>query len=234
MMVLPPAYELDQVDEFDIATYMAPADEVGGDYYDVLRYGDSIFLTIGDVTGHGLPAGVVMLMAQTSFLTLSQSGEQDMTRILTLLNQVIYRNIARIRDDKNMTMAIIRYHDQEFDLVGQHESVLICRNDGTLQDIDTLDLGLPLGLVDDIEDFVSIRHFKLQSGDVMILYSDGITEAANERDEQYEFPRLSAALVKSHKMSAKEIRDYIIDDVYDFIGETKIYDDISLMVVKQK
>jgi len=233
MMVLPPESETDAVEEFDIATYMRPADEVGGDYYDVLRYDDSLFLTIGDVTGHGLPAGVVMLMAQTSFLTLSQSGEQDMTKILNLLNQVIYRNLERIGDDKNMTMAIIRYRDQEFSIVGQHESVLICRNDGSIEDIDTLDLGLPLGLVDDLEGFASIKQFKLNPGDVVVLYSDGITEAANEIDEQYEFPRLSEALAKSHKKTAKEIRDYIIDDVYEFIGDTQIYDDISMMVIKQ-
>ena len=157
-----------------------------------------------------------------------------MTRILVLLNQVIYRNMARIRDDKNMTMAIVRYRDQEFNVVGQHESVLICRNDGTIEDIDTLDLGLPLGLVDDIEDFVALKQFKLNPGDVMVLYSDGITEAEDDKGEQYTFDKMTNALLNAYEKSAKEIRDHLIDDVYDFIGETKIYDDISLMVLKQK
>lgn len=234
MMVLPPESETDAIQEFDIATYMCPADEVGGDYYDALKVGDTIFLTIGDVTGHGLPAGVVMLMAQTSFLTLSQSGEQDMKRILSLLNQVIYRNMIRISDDKNMTLAVIRYHNQEFSVVGQHESVLICRSDGKIEEIDTIDLGLPLGLVEDIENFVAIKEFQLQSGDVMLLYSDGITEAANEQDQQFTLPKLTAALGEFHQMDAKEIRDRIIAEVYDFIGDTQIYDDISMMVIKQK
>ena len=234
MMVLPPESETDAIQEFDIATYMCPADEVGGDYYDALKIGDTIFLTIGDVTGHGLPAGVIMLMAQTSFLTLSQSGEQDMTRILSILNQVIYRNMIRIKDDKNMTLAVIRYHDQEFSIVGQHESVLICRTDGTIEEIDTQDLGLPLGLVDDIDGFVSSKQFQLQTGDVMLLYSDGITEAANKQDDQFTLPKLIEALGKYHQMNAKEIREKIMEDVYAFIGDTKIYDDISMMVIKQK
>jgi phosphoserine phosphatase RsbU/P len=234
LMVLPPESETDAIEEFDIATYMEPADEVGGDYYDALKMDDTIFLTIGDVTGHGLPAGVIMLMAQTSFLTLSQSGEQDMKRMLSLLNQVIYRNIIRINDNKNMTLAVLRYHDQEFSVVGQHESILICRTDGTIEDIDTLDLGLPLGLVDDIDSFVNIKQFTLNPDDVMVLYSDGITEAANEHDEQFTLPKLTATLEKYHDLGAKEIRDKIIAEVYAFIGDTQIYDDISMMVIKQK
>src|SRR5690606_26143747 len=77
MMVLPSKTEMKMVEELDIAGYSRPADEVGGDYYDILRSGDAVYLGIGDVTGHGLPAGVIMLMAQTALLTLVQTGEQD-------------------------------------------------------------------------------------------------------------------------------------------------------------
>ncbi len=234
MMVLPPDSETRAIHDLDIACYMQPADEVGGDYYDVLKIGDSVFLGIGDVTGHGLPAGVIMLMAQTSLLTLSQSGEQDMERILSILNRVLYQNIARIRENKSMTLAVIRYSDREFSLVGQHESVLICRTDGQVEEIDTMDLGFPVGLEDDIDDLILTARFQLKPGDVMLLYTDGITEAENWERQQFGQSRLTSLLSRYHQMDAREIKSRIISDVHAYIGKARIYDDISMLVVKQK
>ncbi|MBN1875086.1 MAG: SpoIIE family protein phosphatase [Anaerolineae bacterium] len=234
LMVLPPDKEIKAIHDLDIACFMRPADEVGGDYYDVLQVGDSVYLGIGDVTGHGLPAGVIMLMAQTSFLTLSQSGEQDMQRILSVLNQVLYKNIVRIREDKNMTLAVLQYHNHGFNIVGQHESVLICRRDGRIELIDTLDLGFPVGLEEDIESFIAARHIHLESDDVMVLYTDGVTEAENERHIMFGMEGLIACLRRYYQMDAQEIVSHIVTDVYAFIGESRIYDDISLLVIKQK
>ena len=234
MMVLPPKTELDEVADLDIAGYMEPADEVGGDYYDVLQVGDSVYLSIGDVTGHGLSSGVVMLMAQTAFLTLSQNGERDMDRILSVLNQVLYRNILRIRENKNMTLAAIQYKDNHYNLVGQHESVIICRANGEIEEIDTIDLGFPIGLEDDIDDFIASKQFELAPDDVILLYTDGVTEAENHQQEQFGVEALIETLVKYHQLNAQEIVDHIMEDVYGFIDGSLIHDDISMMVIKQK
>ena len=234
MMVLPPASEMASIDDLDIAGYMEPADEVGGDYYDVLQIGDSVYLSIGDVTGHGLSSGVVMLMAQTAFLTLSQSGERDIDRILSVLNQVLYRNILRIRENKNMTLAVIQYSDKKYNLVGQHESVIICRANGRIEEIDTMDLGFPIGLEDDIDDFIFSKEFELAPDDVILLYTDGVTEAENHEQEQFGIENLTETLVKYHQLDAKKIMESIMDDLYAFIDGATIHDDISLMVIKQQ
>ncbi len=234
MMVLPPERETQAIVDLDIACFMRPADEVGGDYYDVLQVGDSVYLGIGDVTGHGLPAGIVMLMAQTAFLTLSQSGERDMQQIVSVLNSVLYHNIVRIQEDKNMTLSLLEYHQREFTIVGQHESVLICRTNGQIEIIDTLDLGLPMGLEEDISGFVTARQMRLEPDDVMLLYTDGVTEAENSAHQQFGIPNLAASLARYHDLSASDIRSRVIDDVYTFIGNTRIYDDISLLVIKQR
>ena len=234
MMVLPLEQETRAVADLDIACFMRPADEVGGDYYDVLQVGDAVYLGIGDVTGHGLPAGIIMLMAQTAFLTLSQSGEQDMRRIMLVLNSVLYRNIVRIQEDKNMTLAVLQYRAREFTIVGQHESVLICRTDGAVEVIDTMDLGLPLGLEEDITSFVAGKQFQLAPDDVMVLYTDGVTEAENSAQQQFGIHRLAASLSSHRELYAQEILNRIMADLYAFIGETRIYDDISLLVIKQK
>lgn len=234
MMVLPPEHETRAVSELDIACYMRPADEVGGDYYDVLQVGDCIYLGIGDVTGHGLPAGIIMLMAQTAFMTLSQTGERDMERIVDLMNRVLFRNIVRIQEDKNMTLAVLQYRQRELAVVGQHESVLICRANGEVEVIDTMDLGLPMGLEEDIGEFVGTRRLRLEPGDVLLLYTDGVTEAENAAGQQFGVDNLIHSLTEYHELGAEEIKSRIMADVYAFIGEARIYDDISLLVVKQR
>jgi sigma-B regulation protein RsbU (phosphoserine phosphatase) len=234
MMVLPPESETSAIGELDIACYMNPADEVGGDYYDVVRAGDSIIISIGDVTGHGLPAGIIMLMAQTALLTLSQNGERDMSRMLAVLNRVIYQNIERIRENKSMTLAAIRYHERDFYLAGQHESVIICRSDGRIEEIDTIDLGFPIGLESDIDDFLTGAKFQMEPGDTLMLYTDGITEAENEAGEMFTLPRLMDLLAAYHDRDAREIVDLILADLYAYIGRTPIYDDISLVIIKQR
>jgi sigma-B regulation protein RsbU (phosphoserine phosphatase) len=234
MMVLPPDSETRAVKDLDIACYMHPADEVGGDYYDILQVGDSVIVSIGDVTGHGLSAGVIMLMAQTAMLTLSRSGEQDMGRVLTILNRVLYQNILRIRENKSMTLAVLQYCNREVNIVGQHETVIICRHTGQMEVIDTLDLGFPVGLEDDISDFISSKKVQLTSGDVMLLYTDGVTEAENSQNEMFGLTNLTTSLANHHWLEAKEILDHVIEDVNSFIGSARVYDDISMLVVKQK
>ncbi len=234
MMVLPPVKEIQAITALDIACYMRPADEVGGDYYDVLQIDDSVFFGIGDVTGHGLPAGIIMLMAQTAYLTLSQSGERDMERIAQVLNRVLYHNIVRIQEDKNMTLAVLHYRERELTLVGQHESVIVCRAGGTVEIIDTLDLGLPMGLEEDITDFVTTKRLTLATGDVMLLYTDGITEAENAARQQFGIDGLVRGLRSYNNLAAGDIVSRLTADVYAFIGEATIYDDLSLLVVKQK
>lgn len=233
-MVLPGNREIEAVSDLDIACFMRPADEVGGDYYDILKFGESVFLGIGDVTGHGLSAGVIMLMAQTALLTLSESGEQDMTRILSVLNQVLYKNILRINEDKNMTLAVLQYTAGEFSVVGQHEAVLICRNNGKVEVVDTMDLGMPVGLDENIDRLISVTHFQLQPNDVMVLYTDGVTEAENMAGTFFGLDRLCESLSRHHINSARTVMEKIMTDLYRFIGDTKILDDISVMVIKQK
>ncbi|KAF0106722.1 MAG: sigma-B regulation protein RsbU (phosphoserine phosphatase) [Anaerolineaceae bacterium] len=234
MMVLPPENETSEIPDLDIACYMRPADEVGGDYYDVLRVGDTVYMGIGDVTGHGLPAGVIMLMAQTALLTLSKSGEQNMERMLSVLNQVLYKNILRIQEDKNMTLAILQYNDHEFSMVGQHEAALICRTSGEVEVADTMDLGMPVGLEENIDRFIMTSRFHLDRGDVLLLYTDGATEAVNAKKKQFSLSGLSASLARHHKLHAKDIVKHMLADVFAHIGEAHIYDDIALLVIKQK
>lgn len=233
LMVLPAPQELQEIQDLDIAGYMAPADEVGGDYYDVLRSDGLIKIGIGDVTGHGLESGVLMLMVQTAVRTLLATGERDPKRFLSIVNKVIYQNIQRINSNKNMSLTLLDYSGGALQLTGQHEDLIIVRKDGTLERVDTMGLGMPIGLDLEIEDFISSSEIKVDPGDVVTLFSDGITEAENASSQQYGIERLCEVIKTNHTRSSKEIKDAIIEDVLAHIGYNKVYDDITVLVIKR-
>jgi len=233
-MVLPKAEELEDIIGLEIAGYMEPADEVGGDYYDVLKQGERLKIGIGDVTGHGLESGVLMLMAQTAIRTLQKVNETDPVRFLDLLNQTLYDNLQRMNSDKNMTLAILDYHEGRVQLSGQHEEAIVVRSNGEIELIDTIDLGFPIGLDDQIAAFISQQDIHLNAEDVMVLYTDGITEAANGGKDQYGLERLCNVVIQHRQQSAYEIRERVIEDVRGFIGDYKVFDDITLVVLKQR
>ena len=235
-MLLPRPEELEQVEGLDIAGFMEPASQVGGDYYDVLQHKGRVKIGIGDVTGHGLESGVLMLMVQTAVRTLLTSEETDTTHFFTVLNQTIYDNIQRMQSDKNLTLALVDYdHTRgELRLSGQHEHVIVVRQNGQTSLVDTLDLGFPIGLDADISPFVAEMALKLQPGDGVVLYTDGITEAENEQGEFYGLDRLAALVAQHWAAPAATIVATVIADVRHHIGAHQVYDDITLVVMKQQ
>ena len=233
-MILPREEELLAVVGLDIAGFMQPAAEVGGDYYDVLQHDGKVKIGIGDVTGHGLESGVVMIMAQTAVRALLANGETDSVKLMNTVNQLIYANTCRMSSDKNMTLVLLDYEAGLLRLTGQHEEVIIVRSDGHIEPIDTFNLGFPLGLESDISSFVTETKVQLQPEDIAVLYTDGITEAVNFKNEQYGLSQLYAVLKQSRHCTASQIRQAVIEDVRRHIGEQKVFDDITLLVLKQK
>jgi serine phosphatase RsbU (regulator of sigma subunit)/putative methionine-R-sulfoxide reductase with GAF domain len=233
-MLLPTEEELRQIEDLDIAGFMEPAEEVGGDYYDVLNHNGQIKIGIGDVTGHGLESGVVMLMLQTAVRTLMTSDEQDPVRFMSILNRLLQENTQRMQVNKSMTLALLDYQLGRMRVSGQHEQVIVVRRGGQVELKDTLDLGFPLGLMSGVAEFVQEMTIDLQPGDGVVLYSDGITEAENEAEEFYGLERLCRVVSEHWEEIAEEVRDSVVADVKAFIGSHKVYDDITLVVVKQK
>ncbi|WP_236839462.1 PP2C family protein-serine/threonine phosphatase [Beggiatoa leptomitoformis] len=234
MMLLPTEAELQRIPNLDIAGFMEPASEVGGDYYDVLYHHGRVKIGIGDVTGHGLESSVLMLMVQTAVHTLLTNEEKDPVKFLNTLNRTIYHNVQRMNSDKNLTLLLLDYEDGWLWLSGQHEEILIVRHDGQTEVIDTMDLGFPIGLEKEISHYIAQVRFKLDAGDVVVLYTDGITEAENLSHEHYGLERLTSVVRQYHHRTPKEIRQEVITDVHAYIGQQKVFDDITLLVIKQQ
>jgi sigma-B regulation protein RsbU (phosphoserine phosphatase) len=232
-MILPRHQELENIEGLDIAGYMSPADEVGGDYYDVLNIDGMVTIGIGDVTGHGLESGLLMLMTQTAVRTLKEIREHDPVKFLDTLNRTLYGNIQRMDSDRNLTLAILNYANGRVIISGQHEETLVVRANGQIERIDTMDLGLPIGIDDDIADFIDHQSIELAIGDGVVLYTDGIPEAYNPDKQQYGLERLCEVINQQWHKSAQEIKQAIVSDLRNFISNQKVIDDITLLVFKR-
>lgn len=232
-LLLPKDEELQEIVGLDIDGLMTPADRVGGDYYDVLCRGDFVYIGIGDVTGHNLESGMIMLMVQTAVRTLVAQGETDLVNILKGVNQTVYGNVRRMGSHHNMTLVLLTYQDGQLTIAGQHETLILVRQDGALELVDTFELGFPIGLEPDISAFAATLQLQLQSGDVMVLYTDGISEAMNAEKQQYGLDRLCTITQTHYQASAGEIRRAILADLQQHIGAEPLQDDIALLVFKR-
>jgi sigma-B regulation protein RsbU (phosphoserine phosphatase) len=233
-LILPKPAELAAINYLDIAGFMEPASEVGGDYYDVLCTDGVVTLCIGDVTGHGLESGILMVMTQAAVRTLKEVPELDPVRFLDTLNRTLYKNIQRMNSDKNLTLALLNYADRKISISGQHEETLVVRKSGQIERIDMMDLGFPIGLDEDISDWISHVVVDLEPGDGVVLYTDGIPEARNIHKNFYGLERLCAVVSQNWHLSAEQVKQAAIDDLRKFIGSQKVFDDITLLVLKQQ
>jgi serine phosphatase RsbU (regulator of sigma subunit) len=172
-------------------------------------------------------------MVQTAVRTLLASKITEPSQTLKILNEIIYANLQRMHSDKNLTLALLDYQNGQIRLSGQHEETIIVRSDGQLELIDTMNLGFPIGLEEDITDFIGEQQIKLNTGDVLVLYTDGIPEAENSQGIQYGVERLCEIIQTHVGHSAEAIKRAIIEDVWQHIGEQKVFDDITLVVLKQ-
>ncbi|MDI1429908.1 PP2C family protein-serine/threonine phosphatase [Polyangium sorediatum] len=216
----------------DVAARMIPASEVGGDYYDVFPVEGGGILAIGDVAGHGLQSGLVMLMVQSAIAALGREDPSARPKdLVRVLNLVLYDNIRnRLRNDEHVTLTVMRYHRSgRVVFAGAHEDILILRaRTGKVEMIPTL--GPWVGAMRDVARTVQDDELVLEDGDVMVLYTDGVTEARSASGEMYGMERLTQQIQALAGEPVERIRDVILDDVARFARVQE--DDVTLVVVR--
>ncbi|ALG69115.1 AAA family ATPase [Beggiatoa leptomitoformis] len=233
-MLLPKTAELDEIQALEIVGFMQPAEEVGGDYYDVLQQNGRVVCGIGDVTGHGLESGVLMLMVQMAVRTLLENQVDSLESFLAVINRAIYANVQRMQSDKNLSLSLLDYQAGVLRLCGQHEEVLLVHRDGSLERIDTFNLGFPVGLENDIHDYLQHIELPLAQGEGIVLYTDGITEARSSTKQLYGIPRLCAVVKNTWSLGAEAVKQAVINDVHRHLDQEPILDDITLLVIKRR
>jgi serine phosphatase RsbU (regulator of sigma subunit) len=233
-MLLPTDEELRQIEELDIAGFMEPAAEAGGDYYDVLQHDGQVKISIGDVTGYGLESSVVMLMAQMGVRTLLTSAETDPARFLNIVNQTIFDNVQRMQADKSLSLALLDYQAGKLKLSGQHKALMVVRRGGQVALDDDLTSTTPLLTVKSEANLVTGASVQLQPGDGVVLYTDGLIQARNKAGELYGPERLREVVSRHWDQPAEAIKQAVIKEVCQHIGRQKVADDLILLVLKQK
>jgi sigma-B regulation protein RsbU (phosphoserine phosphatase) len=131
-------------------------------------------------------------------------------------------------------LAFLDYADRSITISGQHEEFILIRKDATVRRIDTIDLGFPIGLEEDITAFLSSIQVPFEPGDMMVLYSDGVTEAESETGDLYEMDRLIASALRHHQKTATDAVVEMIADLKAHIGTQKVHDDITLVILKHR
>ena len=222
--------EAPAVDNFDIFGYSVACDETGGDYYDFVEFSDGrLGIIVGDVSGHGLGAAMFMATARASMRSIMMT-EDDPAKILYQVNNRLAWDMS---DESFMTLFFgildpvartLRYSS------AGHEDPLIYRaKDGTFDELEST--GLPLGMMEEM-DFPEGQMSLFNDGDILLMTTDGVFEAANVEEEMFDHSRMKICLEECHELSSEKITEELKRRTYEFIGESVIRDDITIVTVK--
>ncbi len=220
---------LPQPGDFEIAARAVAAEVVGGDFYDVITLDETTFdIAVADATGHGLPAALQVRDIFTG-LRMGLSREYKITRTVQRLNTIIHRS--------RLATKFVTLFLAEFDINGTliycnagHPAGLLVRFDGTVIELTTT--GMILG--PNPQAVYSFGLERIEPGDVLAIYTDGITEAEGEGDEEYGRERLTRVLKKSRHLDPIAIVDRVFSNVDAFAIASPPADDQTLVVIRRR
>ncbi len=207
-----------------------PAKEIGGDFFDIVpRSEDETFISIGDVVGKGVPAALLMANAQAVLRSQLQQGETtDFAHLASTLNYLICeftspsQFITGLFGSFNKRTRLFKF------INAGHPLPLIAHNGKTLPQ--TIIPDIVFGVLPGIE--FHQHELYLPENSVMILYTDGVSEAENVKGEQFGEPKVASVLIECANLSAKEICDNFVKKVAEFSGGAPQSDDLTIVVAK--
>lgn len=217
---------------YDVAARMQPAAEVGGDYYDIIQAGEGRdWIAIGDVSGHGVESGLVMMMTQTSILSLVQENPRlGPAEVFSAVNDVLNENISRLHTARYMTLNVVRLRDDGLTLAGKHQDVLVWRRaTGTVETV--TNEGCWIGVVDDTRGRVVDQVIAMGAGDLALFFTDGATEAMDGKGQMYGDARLAAVLGRVAERPLEEALEALFADIATFRAVQD--DDVTMMLVRR-
>jgi len=213
----------------EIAGAMQPAGGVGGDYYDYIPVNEhTIQIVIADVAGKGVAAALLM-SATAAAVQLEVSEKRDMLEVVNRLNNGIHsvsdgeRYVTLLLADIDALSRSLRYVNCG------HNPALLFRAK-TREVVPMNSSCFPLGMFESVT--CEIKRADLASGDLLVLYTDGITEAENSQGEEFGMERLSAVIRRDSSLSAEELMDSILQSAEDFCQGVGFNDDATVLVVK--
>ncbi len=216
--------------EFDIYGFIEPAKEVGGDLYDFFFIDDErLCFAIGDVSGKGTPAALFMAVTSTILRAETQIAGLNTNRVIDLMNNYLCNNNEGSLF-VTLFLGILNISTGEVEYVNAgHNYPFVIRSSGTVSELNTSHC-IPLGI--SINTVFKSNTFKLEKGDTIFLYTDGVSEAFNINNQQYSIKRISKILANQANHSPFEIIHHIVDDLKAFSTGAEQSDDISILAIK--
>ncbi|MBT3704839.1 SpoIIE family protein phosphatase [Candidatus Peregrinibacteria bacterium] len=224
--------EVPQLDQLKIVAKNRPATELGGDSYDFIETKDKLYMYVGDVTGHGVTAGLIMAMVNAmidSFATTYTNARDVMIQTNNHIKKYV-------KPSMYMTLVMLCWDKAAKKMTyvgGGHEHILVYRKaKGEIDDI--VSGGTALGMTEDATATAVEKEILLAPGDLVVLYTDGITEAKNESEELYGLERLKSTILDyGQTYTAAGVSHHIATDLSSFVGDESQIDDMTLIVVEK-
>jgi serine phosphatase RsbU (regulator of sigma subunit) len=223
----------------DISYHVRPTNNsVGGDYLDLYRDGQRYWFLLGDVTGHGLGAGLVMLMAQSTMTSLLRARPDLTPRELNFLaNGALAENLARLGERRHLTaISMLREAGGEFVFSGSHDGLLVYRAASAeveLYQANHFPMGLGFSSEFVLEDFREER-LQVAAGDVVLLFTDGITEAAPHGDARvgmFGTEPIRRLLLEYARQPLDQLKQAVLDEL-DRFTHGVYHDDVAMLLIR--
>jgi sigma-B regulation protein RsbU (phosphoserine phosphatase) len=217
--------------EFDIYARMTPAKEVGGDFYDFFFIDhDRLAFVIGDVSGKGVPAAIFMAVSRTLLKAIATQVVNPGESLRRINSMLIPESGGRMFVTIFYGVLNTRTGEVQFSF-GGHNPPYIKRKEGPVERLNH-ESGFLLGMLDDME--YDVHKIVLHPGDTMLLYTDGVTEAMNGREELFEESRLESSLQRLNGAPLKEMLEGINADLMQFADGAPQADDITMLALQYK
>lgn len=223
--------EIPVIDFLDTVAKTRSADELGGDSFDIVQKDEEYFIYVGDVTGHGAGAGLVMMVMNTLFDLLLPAAETTYDLAVAINKELKPRVNAALF----MTSVFFRWNPSTKKMYytgAGHEHILVYRAAEGVTEV-LVTGGVALAMSPDISKIAKEKELVLQDQDIVLLYSDGITEAVNESGELYGLDRLKESLTRNASLGASlNVFEGVSKDVISYVGNTVQKDDMTLLVMR--
>ncbi len=222
--------EVPIIERYSVAGRSIPSRHVGGDYFDFIKLNDDELMTaIADVSGKGIPASLLMANVQAALRVLAPI-KMELSEKVAKINSIVYQNTGA---DKFVTFfsGVLNTIENTFTYInaGHNPPILYSKNEIKLLS----EGGLILGIMEETYPY-TVGKVHLNQGDVICLYTDGISEAKDNNDEEFSEERIIDFIKNNNAYPAKTLLDELIKEVYYFSAHTAQYDDITAVFIKRE
>lgn len=216
-----------QIEGLNISAFMKTASEVGGDYYDFSNNNDgSLNIAVGDATGHGMKAGIMVSIMKTLFIT--NSSHHDLEEFFKLANDAIKSlNLGRMM----VAFAMVSLNGNKLKVLNAGMPPIFCYKSAAKKVVEIGSHNLPLGAVHNSN--YSVEEIEVNHDDVILILSDGFPEIQNERNEQYGYQRLTDTFLQIGNKNSDDIISVLKSEVSNWLGNKELEDDVTFVVIKK-